>query len=286
VFWLLGIVVVTIVVVERFSEGSKKKGNQAPGLKNEKSGSSKPKKDFEPLTGKTKSEDFDDGIILRKLEKIESPVIDRSPKTKRDVPFSAIKKAFENHGIYSLWHITHRDNVQSIHKEGILSHSDSKKLPRRVKDISCFDVQKRRKNKFLKSGRNVHEYVPTYMKVRNPMYYRVCAEKLHLDELCIVEVSLSALENAEFYFTDGNAASNATKFYDDIDKMDCLPWEVLNDDWWNKFEDGKRKKCAEVLIYPSIAPEHIKCVHCYSDEAIEKLGSIRCHLKKSKAYFF
>lgn len=63
-------------------------------------------------------------------------------------------------------------------------------------------------------------------------------------------------------FTDGNAASRDTRFFDKASDLDKLPWDVLNAEYWNDFDDGKRKKCAEVLIYPSIDKKYIKAVHC------------------------
>lgn len=161
-------------------------------------------------------------------------------------------------GIQSLWHMSHIDNVGSILVNGILSNSNAYGRFSPV-DISNQDVQSWRARSEPSKGRPIHDYAPTYLSIRNPMLF---SKKHTSSQLCILEIASLVVEQREHVFTDGNAASRDTRFYDKASDLDKLPWDVLNAEYWSDFDDGKRKKCAEVLIYPGIDKKYIKAVHC------------------------
>lgn len=164
----------------------------------------------------------------------------------------------QSFGVSSLWHMSHVDNISSILTNGIASNdaAHSKFSPR---DISNSDVQTYRGRNDPYYHRRLHEYAPTYLSIKNPMLYVKKDMNFHL---CILELSTDVVNDNQFLFTDGNAASKETRFFNKVSDFTQLPWSVLNADYWNDFDDGKRKKCAEVLIYPSIDKKYIKAVHC------------------------
>jgi len=168
---------------------------------------------------------------------------------------------FARHGVFCLWHMTHKDNIPQILSNGILNHYDAHKLRVNRVDISDPDAQKWREGIEPHYNRKIHEYAPLYIKPRNPMLY----VRRHLQvDLCIIEISLSVLFENEYLITDGNASSRATKFFKSVENVDELPWNVLNGGFWPDHDDGKRKMCAEILVYPKVTPNHIGTVHCYS----------------------
>lgn len=179
---------------------------------------------------------------------------------------SAIVSSLRSHGIQSLWHMTHINNVLSITQKGIVSHRRAKPINR--VDISDPEVQKWRTGNDPILNRELHEYSPTYLAIRNPMLYRL---KNVAHELCILEISLESLDYHDVLFTDGNAASRDTKFYTHPEDLKNLPWDVLKAEFWSDFADGKRKRCAEVLLYPSIGARHITKVHCNSIDTVNTL---------------
>ncbi|NMG14227.1 DUF4433 domain-containing protein [Aromatoleum bremense] len=189
---------------------------------------------------------------------------------------------FSVFGVFSLWHITHRNNLKTILSSGILSNSGafSEFQPT---DISNHEVQKWRDRVDPFYNRAVHDYAPLYINVRNPMLY---VKKHVQNELCLIEVSLSLLESSEFVFTDGNAASRDTKFYKDVKDLAFLPWDVIRASYWNDFPDGKRKRCSEVLVYPYVDPAHIVRIHCASMETLGVAKSYNCDAVISKNMFF
>lgn len=195
---------------------------------------------------------------------------------------TSLSSQFNKYGIHSLWHMCHRDNIKSILQYGILSYSQAKNLVNYI-DISNTDVQSRRESYENIYNRKIHDYSPTYIKIKNPMLY---VKKDLREDLCIIEISLSVINDNNFIFSDGNAASSNTKFYNSTKDLVYLPWDVLNAEFWNDFEDGKRKKCAEVLIYPVIDSCHIINIHCFSTETLKKISQIHHTAKLSRNLFF
>lgn len=166
---------------------------------------------------------------------------------------------FSDFGVNSLWHMTHYKNIISILKHGILNHHDASQF--KSEDISDLDVQKRRQHVDPYYRRKVHEYAPLYINPRNPMMY---VRKNLQSNLCLLEICLSVLSENEYLITDGNAASSKTKFYNSMSGLNLLPWDVLKGDSWFDKEEGKRKMCAEVLIYPKIDSKYIIALHFWN----------------------
>jgi hypothetical protein len=92
-------------------------------------------------------------------------------------------------------------------------------------------------------------------------------------DICIIEIDLSVIDN-DFLLTDGNAASATTKFFKNPSDLKELPWDILNDKIWFGKKDGKRKMCAEVLIYPKVDQKYIKRIHCYNSDVIQHLDGV------------
>ena len=152
-----------------------------------------------------------------------------------------ISTKFSEYGITSIWHITHKANINSILKDGILNHYDAYKINVNPIDISDPDAQRWRECWENRYHRKIHDYAPLYINPRNPMLY----VRKHLQvNLCLVEVSLAVLTENEYLITDGNAASRDTQFYQSESSLSLLPWDVLRASYWTEFPDGKRKRCA------------------------------------------
>lgn len=187
------------------------------------------------------------------------------------------------YGISSVWHITHRENLQGILNKGILSNYLAYETENLPVDISDHGAQRWREAKEPIYKRRVHEYAPTYFNVRNPMLF--VRQKIQ-DDLCLIEISLTSLLHSDFVFTDGNAASRNTAFFNSANDLRLLPWEVIKAPYWSGFADGKRKKCSELLIYPLIQPECIVEIHCNSTETLHYVTKLGCSAKISPEFFF
>ena len=170
--------------------------------------------------------------------------------------------------VYSLWHITHRDNLASISKKGILSHNGAFILD--YVDISNQGVQDRRQKIEPINNRAIHEYTPLFINPKNAMLYFLKDKR---EELCLLEISLDVLE-CEYIYTDGNASRRDTDFYGDDDySFESLAWDNIFSESWTHFGERDEEKMSqmqsEFLIYPSIKSKYIKKIHCYSKESVK-----------------
>lgn len=213
-------------------------------------------------------------------------IVEPNPTIKNKATNSSgveqIVNAFRLHGITKLWHMTHRDNITTIMDKGILCHSAAHNSFRPT-DISFESVQHWRTRIDPINKKPLHNYAPTYLNIRNPMLY--VKRDINRD-LCLIEISLSVLYESQFVFTDGNAAAKNTRFFNSSLDVHGLPWDVLKAEYWNDYIDGKRKRCAEVLIYPLIKPEYISRVYCCSDDTLRYLHSIGCDAVRSERFFY
>ncbi len=161
----------------------------------------------------------------------------------------------ERFGISYLYHMTHIDNLSSIARSGLTTHNLAH-ANYRPHNISDPEVQKRRRRRHDPINRRaLHDYVALYFRARNPMLSRRRADQ---ESLAVLYISNRVMLFPRTIFTDGNAAATDTKFYDNITDLDKLDWECLQAQFWNDFEDGTRKRCAEVLVPEPIATESIK----------------------------
>ena len=160
-----------------------------------------------------------------------------------------------------LYYITHKDNLQSILKHGILSRSKAKNgllarilTGQKIKDIHDKDIIQKRKHKTFK-GQSLWNYANVYFHVKNPMLYRVIKE-FKIENIIVLQINSNILHNKSICITDGNATSNDTRFFEDINEgLKTLDIEQFNKEYWN--ESNKRKFMAEVLVYEKIPPEKI-----------------------------
>lgn len=158
-----------------------------------------------------------------------------------------------------LYHMTHYNNLSRILEFGILSDELIRQEGIAINDISDHEVQERRENLEERIyGRRIHEYAAFYVNPRNPMLFRRREIQAHI---VILAISKNVLHNHEHVFTDGNAASSATLFSASSSVLKNAE-EVLLGDYWTDYEDGKRRRCAEVLVYPSVEPEFIDHIIC------------------------
>lgn len=159
------------------------------------------------------------------------------------------RQVTELHKISYLFHITHRNNLESIAQSGLKPHNQAHADHDPV-DISDPSVNQRRSRHDPVHGRSLHDYVPLYFRARNPMLYRRSNVQ---EDLAILYVHKSVMLIPGAIFTDGNAASKSTRFFDDLEDLDQLDWECLRAERWSDFDDGRRRRCAEVLV-PRVLP--------------------------------
>jgi len=172
----------------------------------------------------------------------------------------------KQYGIGCLYHITHIDNLSGILEHGLLSHNLAHQQCL-VTDISDINVNARRAGIRPMGNLSLHDYVPTYFNSRNAMSY---VRREQASELVVLKLNPQLLLQTKVLFTDGNAASCNTSFFNDLNDLSQLNWECLNDRTWFNHVDGKRQRCAEMLIPNCIPLENIMQIAVKSSITLKK----------------
>lgn len=157
-------------------------------------------------------------------------------------------------------HMTHVDNLQSILARGGLSSTAALIAAGMAHtNIAYNSIQQQRAAKVVPCGPggSLHDYVPFYFTRKSPMLYTInrgnvpCAggqeNIIHL----VMTAQRAAARRLGFAFTDGHGIMSYTDFYDDLDDLDQVDWDMINAIYWHDTaEDGdrKRRKQAEFLI--------------------------------------
>lgn len=223
-------------------------------------------------------------IDWKKAESLGSAVATELLKSNELIHQEKVKKSTEfetflnDFGIEYLYHMTHKSNLQNILQNGLLSHNMAHSRGLTKTDISDEKVNRRR-NK-------VHDFVPFYFNSKNPMLYK---RKNMQDEIVILCIDRNLLQTNS-KFTDGNAASNLTKFYSSAKDLEKLNWSVINSEYWNDFIDGKRIRCSEILIPNEVKIHNIKKIFCYNYETEnyvkKQVGSYEISVRVNQDFYF
>lgn len=182
-----------------------------------------------------------------------------------------------------LYYIAHHENLGAILTHGILSHNEVKRRGLTPIDISAPGAQRWRNRPETVYNRPIHDYAPLYFNPKNPMLF-VRRRRQH--ELVILVVSKAVLIPGNHVYTDGNAASATTAFANHRACSETAS-DVLKAEYWSTFPDGRRRRCAEVLVYPSIAPVHIARSVCSSPNLMAHIqGKHRIPVSVDRSMFF
>ena len=186
-----------------------------------------------------------------------------------------------------LSHITHIKNLPSILENGLLSKNSLCTQKIEIEDISDPNVQDLRSDKYL-DGVPLHDYVPLYISIPNPM---LCMRQDIQNDLMIIAIDSKILDSEkDIVCSDGNAASRKTQFYRGRFALMNMNWPVLEDRSWLKYEDGKRIKCAEVLVHDSIETDYFKFFVLRSSKNVRFIQSLfreyRFEIRVSPKHFF
>lgn len=185
-------------------------------------------------------------------------------------PYPITDAEYRRYGIDFLYHLTHVDNMPSILEHGLLSHSDAHARGLVMEDLSDPDVQDRRADRRL-DDRPLHDYVCLYFNPRNPMLFK---RRVRQDDLVILCLDPQLLEQSSTFFTDGNAAGDATKSFNHPRDLAKLDWDCIHGEYWKDSEDGKRKRCAEILVPDAIPFDEVRRVFVRTDSTQMWLGEL------------
>jgi len=153
----------------------------------------------------------------------------------------------------SLDHMTHINNLETIFKYGLQAHSN----PYKKKDISNQEVNNRRESRENIYGRKIHEYVPFYFNPRNAMMY-----KNRYEDIVILAFDKELLAQDDTLFTDRNASTSNVHFYNKVDDLDKINWNLVKSNrWHDKAPIAKQIMMAEVLVYKQVSMSYLKSIY-------------------------
>jgi hypothetical protein len=79
-----------------------------------------------------------------------------------------------------------------------------------------------------------------------------------------IRIALEVADKPGVIFTSGNAASNDTSFESGPFKVHIVHWDVVLSKRWTgrNYPDGKRQRCAEVLVPDLVETKYILDIRC------------------------
>jgi hypothetical protein len=175
---------------------------------------------------------------------------------------SSITKAID---LYTIDHMTHERNLDSIFRHGLLAHGN----PFKKVDISNREVNGRRARREPVYGRKIHDYVPFYFNPRNAMMYRNQDE-----DIVVLGFDPELIHTDGVLFTDRNAATDLAEFYNDPSKLLEFDWKVVfSDSWYGWPESVKQKMMSEVLVHERVGMEWLRVIYCKDEQSASRIRS-------------
>ena len=212
-----------------------------------------------------------------------------------------LRQKIVEHKIHGLYYFSLLNNLDSILENGILSKND---VERRGINFDIFanqEVQNKRHWKKFNLRSNIENSNPIYTHLHSlvPLYFTpktptLSAVRYIQNNIFFIQINPEIICNADisYCFTDGNAASNNTHSYTDLNDLDKLYWNIIHRPYWNNFIDGSRIRNSEVLVHPYVKPEYFNKIVVLNvsnqDLVNEKLKqnkiSVECEVNLN--YFF
>jgi prepilin-type processing-associated H-X9-DG protein len=186
-----------------------------------------------------------------------------------------------------LYHITHIDNIISIlQSNGLLANSRLQQERTQFRDISYENIQGRRATKTVPCGVGgvLHDYVPFYFAPRSPMLYTIHkgnvpnyqggqASVLHL----VTTVEAIEAAGLNFAFTDGHAVMAYSDFYENLEDLERIDWDVMESRLWYDTNEDPNRKCkrqAEFLIHSYLPWNLVQEIGVINDSVRERICQI------------
>lgn len=205
----------------------------------------------------------------------------------------SVKQWFLSRGVTHLHYMAPLPTMSLIACMGILSFNARRqltvepKMRRAWKKYSAESIadpyiQDRREYRRA-FGRLLHDYVPFYIGLHTPMQYVVTKARFaeQARRIAFAEVSIEKVFDLDgVCYSDGNAASVHTRFYDGPDGLNQIEWGIVlhENRCWSP--DWKRWKAAEVLVPDRVPPECIDRYVVMNSEVADELAKSTTRLAK------
>lgn len=184
-----------------------------------------------------------------------------------------------------IYRIIHYKNLDFIIKNGIhccnSSVQNSKYLS--IGDKSLITSRGTKSIQIEPKG-VLNDYIPFYFGVHSPMLYRIHTGRVDginysQNEIIYLVSSVDEIikNKLQFVFTDRHAYQSYAGFYNKIDDLKQLDWDVIHSKNWKNVEsdnDRMSRKQAEFLVYKFLPENCIIGIGVYDEISLEKVKKI------------
>jgi hypothetical protein len=187
--------------------------------------------------------------------------------------------------VTAIYHITHANNLRRIVAEGGL-HCDRDAQKLKSVNIGHRHIKERRMKRQVPVGPKgtVGDYVPFYFAPRSPMLYAInrgAVEGYSEGQKPVIYLcsTIEAVTEAgiRWVFTEGHADMDYTDFFDDLEDLDKVDWDLMQAKYWNdtdEYPDRKRRRQAEFLVHEFSPWESVSYIGVYDRSIAEQVGEI------------
>ena len=161
--------------------------------------------------------------------------------------------------VYRLMHI---DNLSGVLEQGgMYAPNHPPEGGHQYRAIHNVDIQKVRRQRPIPCGPGgaVHDYVAFYLGPRSPMLLQLHTGQVEnyddgQEPLIYAVSTIEAIVKAgpDFVFSDGHGIAAFTQWYDDLDDLDKVDWDMVYATYWADTVDDmdrQRRKQAEFLVH-------------------------------------
>jgi HD-GYP domain-containing protein (c-di-GMP phosphodiesterase class II) len=169
------------------------------------------------------------------------------------------------------YHFSYIENLPSIIEHGLLSTNAKNALKIKHRDVASEGIQARRHEMQVtcEPGGKIHDYVPFYMCVRNPMFLALLNSK-NIDQqgLLFFLIKMSSLQENNVVFTDASAnTAIPPNFYNKLNDLEKLDWEAIQSQKWSTKgdKDELHRRMAEVLMKDKVLLKNIDRIVVFNE---------------------
>ncbi len=131
----------------------------------------------------------------------------------------------------------------------------------------------------------LNDYIPFYFAPRSPMLYSI--HKGNIDgftgnqsDIIYLVSSIEKIQeiNIPFVFTDGHAYENITKFFNELNDLDKIDWQIMGETYWRNTPDDNdrmRRRMSEFLTYQFVPSSCILAIVVQHETIKKAVDSIQ-----------
>ncbi len=178
-------------------------------------------------------------------------------------------------GTINIYHLTDIDNLAGIVNDGGLK-SDAKLRGENKKPVLYTNkgIKDARLSKAIPHGilgehGNVGDYVPFYFCNKHPLLNEWKEKSLrHKAIYFVAKLSSIVASDNKWFFTNGNARTNTTLFYDELNKLDKLNWDGIQSPKFDREynNDNRLAKYSEFLFRNFFPLELLHLIAVYDEK--------------------